>query len=268
MSLESLGFIGTGTISSAIVTGLCTGPEPPMPIWLSPRSEQTAHTLARSYGNVHVAGSNQDVLDRVETVVLAVLPAVAIAVIEALTFRHTQRVISLIAGLHLESLRSMIRPAIHCSRAVPLPTVALQYGPIAIFPPDAATAALFRRIGETVEVEDQGHFEALLACTAGMASFFKVLAVYADFLSQSGLRDAQARRYVSTLFGALGKSAIHANDRTFDELAKEHTTPGGLNEQMINELTAEDVFATHAAGLGHILNRLRRSERLSGTEGR
>src|SRR5271154_4917298 len=69
-----LGFIGTGTITHAIVTGLCNAQDPPPQIWVSPRSNRRARELAASYPNVHVASSNQEVLDRTDTVMLAVLP--------------------------------------------------------------------------------------------------------------------------------------------------------------------------------------------------
>ena len=73
---------------------------------------------------------------------------IARAVIGALRFRASQHVISLIAGLDLESLRPLISPATHCVRAIPVPSVALRRGPVAIFPMDATAASLFRRIGD------------------------------------------------------------------------------------------------------------------------
>ena len=44
--LPTLGFIGTGTLASALVTGFCArAPETPYPIVLSPRSRDNAARL-------------------------------------------------------------------------------------------------------------------------------------------------------------------------------------------------------------------------------
>lgn len=261
MTIQSLGFVGTGTITRAIVTGLCTAPDPSSAIWVSPRSLQIAQDLAASYAQVHVASSNQEVLDRTDAVVLAVLPKDARTVIESLKFRESQRVISVIAGLPHESLESLIKPATHCVRAVPLPSVARHGGPIAIFPPDPETSELFAKIGEPVEVADQGQFEALWACTAEMASYYQLLATLTDFLVGKGLPDDRANKYIRALFGALGTTAIAAHNRPLGSLSKDHTTPGGLNHQMMSELTDAGVFSAHAQSLENILLRLRQSHR-------
>ena len=59
------GFVGVGTMSSAIVRGLCTLPFPPPSIVLSPRGAEKAAALAAEFGPqmVRVASSNQEVVD-------------------------------------------------------------------------------------------------------------------------------------------------------------------------------------------------------------
>ncbi|MGD9115461.1 MAG: NAD(P)-binding domain-containing protein, partial [Desulfobacterales bacterium] len=69
-----LGFIGTGVITSAIVTGLCTLPKPLTSILVSPRNREKARNLASAFTNVKVASSNQEILDNADALVLAILP--------------------------------------------------------------------------------------------------------------------------------------------------------------------------------------------------
>ena len=72
-----LGFIGTGALTSAIVTGLKSDPDNSVSILLSPRNEDIAASLASRYRDVRVAPDNQAVLDACDTVMLAVRPQLA-----------------------------------------------------------------------------------------------------------------------------------------------------------------------------------------------
>ena len=136
-----LGFVGTGTITAAIVRGL--GKDFAGTIHLSPRNAEISGALAQAFAHVTVAASNQAVLDASDIVVLAVRPQVAGEVLGALKFRAGQQVISLIATASLEMLKALVAPANHVTKAVPLPSVELGRGPTAIYPPDAVTASIF-----------------------------------------------------------------------------------------------------------------------------
>ena len=74
--LPTLGLIGTGTLAAALVTGFCSrAAETPYPIVLSPRSRENAARLKAAYPDrVTVAESMQEVVDRSDWVMLAVLP--------------------------------------------------------------------------------------------------------------------------------------------------------------------------------------------------
>ncbi|WP_244420705.1 NAD(P)-binding domain-containing protein [Mesorhizobium japonicum] len=69
-----LGFIGTGALTSAIVTGLKSLDGDPVSVVLSPRNEEIAANLASRYPNIRVAADNQAVLDDCDTVMLAMVP--------------------------------------------------------------------------------------------------------------------------------------------------------------------------------------------------
>jgi len=69
-----LGFVGTGAITSAIVTGLNAAGIGDDTILVSPRNAETAASLAAMFAGVTVAASNQAVLDGSDIVMLAVRP--------------------------------------------------------------------------------------------------------------------------------------------------------------------------------------------------
>ena len=94
-----LGFVGTGEITSAMVTGLSSCGAAPHSIRLSPRNPAVAADLAHRFPGVSVASSNQKVLDDCETVVIAVRPQVVRNVLSELRFRPEHHVISVVAAL-------------------------------------------------------------------------------------------------------------------------------------------------------------------------
>jgi pyrroline-5-carboxylate reductase len=251
-----LGFVGTGAITKAIVTGLCGAQPVPEEIWVSPRNADVASALAKAFSVVHVGASNQDVLDRADTIVLAIRPQIARAVVAAMVFAPHHRVISLVAAFSHDALAAKVAPAGSLTCAAPLPSVAAHRGPIAIFPPDAQTAAIFDTIGTAVQVGTQSHFDALLSCTAEMASYFQLLETCSAFLLSKGIAAGPARRYVAAMFDALGRTALSTPDHPFSELIADHMTRGGLNEQVHAELTNAGAFSAHAVGLQHAFERI------------
>ena len=108
--LPILGFLGTGGITSALVRGLCPrAVQPPYPIVVSPRPAETAARLSHAFPDrVSVAGTMQEVVDRSDWVILAVLPQAGEEVCRSLAFRPEQRVASLLCGIPLEQVRDWI----------------------------------------------------------------------------------------------------------------------------------------------------------------
>jgi pyrroline-5-carboxylate reductase len=252
-----LGFIGTGTIASAIVRGLGAGFAEQSTVTLSPRNADVAAGLARQFAHVSVAADNQAVLDASDVVILAIRPQIARSVLQELSFREDHHVISLIATAKLETLIELVAPASTVAKAVPLPAVAFGQGPTAIFPPDPVAADLFDRIGTASEVDRPEIFDALTAATATMASYFGFAGSIASWLANQGVPASEARRYVGAIFGGLAATANDAAGTSFPVLATEHATPGGINEQLLKHLVDRHVFADMHEGLDEILARIR-----------
>src|SRR5699024_7057949 len=87
--MTSIGFIGVGEIASAMVEGLARSEAGDahasgLRFFLSPRNADRAKHLAESLEAAKVCDSNQDVVDRSELIVLAVLPQQAAAVLDEL----------------------------------------------------------------------------------------------------------------------------------------------------------------------------------------
>jgi pyrroline-5-carboxylate reductase len=247
----TLGFVGTGTIAAAMVEGLA-GED----ILLSPRGAATGASLAQRFAGVRIAASNQAVVDTCQTVVLSVRPQIAEAVIRPLQFRPGQMIISVIAATQIADLRDWVGVDLPIIRAVPLPFVAGRRCVTPIFPPNAAVAALFDRLGTAVPCDTIAEFDLLAVGSALMGSYFGILETAQNWLAAQGLAEATARTYLAGLFANLGEVAV-ANPASFTNLRREYSTKGGLNEQIFNDFARSGGTAALTAALDGVLSRVR-----------
>jgi pyrroline-5-carboxylate reductase len=178
-----LGFIGTGEITSSIVTGLCSLGTTSHSIRLFPRNAAVARELSNRFKGISVASSNQEVLEHSEIIVIAVRPAAARGVLSELRFAPDHQIISLVSGFSLLSLSRLVPPATRIARAVPLPSTARRLSPTAICPADPAALDLFAELGTVFPVETEREFDAICATTATIASYFAFVERIASWLA-------------------------------------------------------------------------------------
>jgi len=251
-----LGFLGTGAIASAMVTGLNSGGDSGYAIVLSPRNAETASNLSGHFPAVSVAGSNQEVVDACDIVVIAVRPQIARDVLAELQFRPAQNIISLVSGIPIGKLLELVSPAIRVSRAVPLPAVARRRCVTPIYPHDPESQKLFSLLGSAFAVNTEREFDVLCAATAAMATYFAFANGVAGWLTRHGIAEVHAREYMASVLSGLADAAIESPRRSFAELAADHATRGGTNEQLLKYLEAQGGFARLSEGVDGILQRV------------
>lgn len=256
--IERIGFIGTGAITEAIVTGLAAARIPPISVWVSPRNAKTSTQLAQTHPFVRVGRSNQEVLDKCDVVCLAVRPQIAEQVIGELQFGSQHHVLSFIATWNSKRLSSMLSEVRHIARLAPLPMVAQRHGSTIVYPADATAREIFSVLGDVVEVENEDAFDTLFAVTGSMGSYFFMLETLTTWLVSRDVPHDHARAYVASLFNGLSNVARDSTD-SFAKLSREFSTKGGLNEQMTRELSALGVFDAYEHALDSIHQRIRRN---------
>ena len=145
-----LGFVGIGTINSALIRGLCTSDGGPLQIIVGPRNAAKARALAIEFpSQVRQVSTNQDVLDGSDTVLLGT-PGGADSlrkVCLALQWRSDHRVISLVAGASYELLVEVTQPAATATIALPLPPAEWHASTTKVFPPNPDVEAIMERVG-------------------------------------------------------------------------------------------------------------------------
>ena len=125
-----------------------------------------------------------------------------------------------------------------------------------MFPPDPNLAALFGRLGKAIEIGNSREFDALSVVTATYATYFKYLDTIHQWLIEHGVAEAKGRDYIATLFKALATAPETTPDAGFMHLAQKYVTRGGLNEQVLRELTTRNLFDLFAERLDDVHRRI------------
>ena len=239
---DQLGIVGVGAIAEAIITGLCEGDDPPSAIHVSARSAERANRLAARYSSVHVADSNQSVVEPADVVLLCVRPKDARGALSKVAFSARHAVISVMAGITIDSLRLLVAPAEVLVRAIPLPAVARRTGLTAIHPEHELVRAIFEPLGGVIAVDGERALDALSASTATIAAHLAYLETVSRWLADRGIPPTDATRYVAAVFGSLAGTLLGASSSDFGTLADEYATAGGINEQFLAAVRRAGVF--------------------------
>jgi pyrroline-5-carboxylate reductase len=240
-----IGFIGVGTISSAVIEGLQSLPDAPDVI-VSPRSRATGEALAARFPKVRRAASNAEAAEA-DMVFLGMRPTQLEEAMAGIDFAPAQTLVSMVAGFDYDEIRKRWpRPTV--CRFIPMPGIARGLGPMTLYPELPAVAKLFAPLGDlfVVEREHDLHFGGL---NAFMSSYFELQNALIAVGTGAGLPEADVRRYVVSLLAMLADTAARTPAEAFGRLVEEHQTKGGLNERVRAALLAAGWFDTPRAAL-------------------
>ena len=251
-----LGFIGTGKITSAVITGICTSKISFQKILVSPRSKNIAQKLKKRFRKVSIAKTNQEIVDKCNWIFLAVTPKVGEKIIPNLKFKSNQKIISFISTINLVQLKKFIKKKVKIVRAIPLPPISIGKGPVPICPPNKQVKSFFDKIGTTVEIKSEKLSNNFWSMSGMMAPFYEMLKIQSDWLVKRGVARDQAQKYITSLFVALSEDSLINSKKHLKHLVADSQTPGGLNEQGVKELRKYGYYKSLEKSLNSILKRL------------
>jgi pyrroline-5-carboxylate reductase len=251
-----LGFIGTGKITSAVVTGICGSNISYKKIIISYRNKSIAQSLKKRFKKITISKDNQEIVNTCDWIFLSVIPTVGEKIIKDLKFRSNQTIISFISTITLAQLKKAIKVKEKIIRAIPLPPISLKKGPVPICPPNKSVKDFFNKIGTTVEIKNEKSSINFWTTSGMMAPFYELLRVMTDWLVKRGVRRDNAQRYITSLFLALSEDAVVNSKKDLKYLVKESQTPKGLNEQGVKELSKAGFYKSLEMTLNSIHKRL------------
>jgi len=256
--MMEIGIIGTGIIASAIVRGFCvrkTGYN----IRLSPRNAQRAATLAEEFDEVSVCKSNQEVIDKSDWVFIC-LHKKDFGALSELKFRNDLKLINMSAEMKLPVLREIAGETALLAHVIPLPFIAAGFGPLLVYPEIVEIGELFSPVSEVFYAHSQKDVQALQIVTGIMSAYNLLLDEIVRFSDEQGIEHDVSVKFLCSLFGSLCKRAASLPECDLVELAHE-MTPGGYNEQAMNELRESGAISAWRTALDRLLERLHESSR-------
>src|SRR5210317_1892623 len=153
---SSLGILGVGHLATYVIAGLRRAGDQ-REILLSPRNAQRAQALVKEHRCVQER-SNQTVVERARIILLSVRPHQLESLLEPLEFKADHLLISCVAGVSLEHLRSLVGDA-QVVRTLPLACAEVGEGAVPLFPEHPEARALLSQLGELVLLGSEAQFE-------------------------------------------------------------------------------------------------------------
>jgi pyrroline-5-carboxylate reductase len=259
----SLGFVGCGTIASAIATGFATQTNVPLKaISISRRSEKKSSELQKKFPDiVTVYDDNQNLVDKSDIIFVCVLPQQTSEVLQGLNFdneRHT--LVSLVSTSKLDDLsrHSGLAPA-RVFKMICLPAVANHQGVCLLTPKvdHPVLLPLFKTLGGCVQATDEAQMSAMMVPSGLMGSMYGILRNNRDWLIQQGVPESDASYLVGRYYWGMVQDAERGcvEPSHFDELIAEQT-PGGLNQQGLANIESLGLMDSYDKVQNAILSRI------------
>jgi pyrroline-5-carboxylate reductase len=237
-----IGFLGVGTISTAVVHALCSPHGGDHRIVLSPRSEARSRELAEGYSQVARLGSNQEVIDSADIIVLGMRPQQLDEALDGLSFRRDQVIASFIAGSPPSQIQPLVTPAKRVAQLIPLPAIELARGPLLICPAVPEVVSAFGGLGDVIVVEDEAEIRVFSVASAIMSTYYEMQNTVIDWMRSRGIAEEVAAEYILSELEGLAAVGRGTPGAQRGDLPAEHQTKGGLNERVREHLTQAGVF--------------------------
>mgnify|MGYP002279956159 CR=1 FL=1 len=252
-----IGFLGVGTVSTAVIHALCAADDFEARIVLSPRSTHRSEELAVRYGQCTRLGSNQEVVDAADIVVLAMRPQQMDEALSGLSFRKEQVIASFIAGSPPSTIAELVSPAKKIAQLIPLPAIEYGRGPLLICPEIPEVINVFGSLGDVITSDDETQIRVFSVASAFMSTYYEMQNTVIEWMTSRGIDESTAARYVlSELEGLATVGRVTPVDRLAD-LPAEHQTKGGLNERVRDHMISAGAFAALRAALDDVYDNAR-----------
>lgn len=231
--LPTIGFLGSGAITTAMVTGFCErAADTSYPLIVSDMRLEASEALAKKYPHqVYAAESLQECVDKADWVVIAVWLQAGEQVIRSLTFRPNHKIINAMFDKTVEEIKTWLNCEVDTMlHMIPGTFLSFYPGPIVQCPPTPEAAEIFGKIGTIVNVSSRYHAAVFGSITGCFAPMFAILDHLIDWAESEGVPADAATQYVTNMFAAVCQEAC-GKDREGVHYMATVSTPGGINLQ-------------------------------------
>jgi pyrroline-5-carboxylate reductase len=241
---RKIAFIGGGNMAASLIGGLLKAEYPAACLRVAEPDGARAKLLKRNFG-VDVKAAGNDVASGAQAIVLAVKPQVMAEVLRDLTPDPGTAIVSIAAGVKIETLQRALGPKMHYIRTMPNTPALYGVGVTALFaapktPANARDVAetILRAAGKIVWLPREEDLDAVTALSGSGPAYY--------FLLTEALRDAGVALGLSAETAALlAKQTCIGAGRMVQEssvdvaaLRAQVTSKGGTTEAAVAHLEA------------------------------
>jgi len=242
MNIQKIGFIGGGNMASSLLSGLIASGHSPQHLWVSDINPETLKTLAKNL-NVNTSTSNDELVNAVDVVVLAVKPQALSSVAKSAASLIRQKkslVVSIAAGISQHSLSEWLGADTAIVRCMPNTPALVLTGATALHANAKVNAEqhdlaenIMRSVGIALWVNDESELDAVTAVSgSGPAYYFLLMEAMEKAALKLGLNEVTARLLVQQTALGAAKIALESSESP-EQLRKRVTSPGGTTQQAI-----------------------------------
>ncbi len=261
MNTQKIGFIGGGNMASSLISGLIASGHSPQDLWVSDVNQDALKVLAENL-NVNTSTNNDDIINAVDVIVLAVKPQILSTVAKNATASIQQKqplVVSIAAGISQQSLSQWLGNNIAIVRCMPNTPALVLTGATALHANAQVTAEqhdlaenIMRSVGIALWVNDESELDVVTAVSgSGPAYYFLLMEAMEKAAIEMGMNEVTARLLVQQTALGAAKIALESSESP-EQLRKRVTSPGGTTQQALETFeeggfTALVSKALHAA---------------------
>ena len=242
MNIQKIGFIGGGNMASSLLSGLIASGHSPQHLWVSDINPETLATLAKNL-NVNTSASNEELINAVDVVVLAVKPQALSSVAKSAAILIRQKkslVVSIAAGISQHSLSQWLGADTAIVRCMPNTPALVLTGATALYAnvqvtPEQRNLAenIMRAVGIALWVNEESELDAVTAVSgSGPAYYFLLMEAMEKAALELGLNEVTARLLVQQTALGAAKIGLESSESP-EQLRKRVTSPGGTTQKAI-----------------------------------
>ncbi len=247
MNTQKIGFIGGGNMASSLISGLIASGHSAQHIWVSDINLDALKNLENSL-NVNTTTDNNEIINAVDVVVLAVKPQILKEVAEKaapLIQQNKSLVVSIAAGISQTSLSQWLGADIAIVRCMPNTPALVLTGATALHANSNVSTSehdlaesIMRSVGIALWVEEESELDAVTAVSgSGPAYYFLLMEAMEKTALELGLTPNTACLLVQQTALGAAKIALESSESP-EELRKRVTSPGGTTQKAIETFVA------------------------------
>ena len=251
------GFIGVGSLAEYTIEGLRRGGYDGR-ILLSPRNRECARRLAQQF-QCEVMNDNQSVVDSSDYLILSTRPTHCHAALADLKLKPGMLVVSVVAGVSIDSLQAVTESDIQIVRAMPVNCAKACASPTLIYPDHKTVTRLFDYCGKAIVVQEEAFFEqgSVIACV--YTWFFALFEQLIESTSGPALPRELSTELVLGMAKGAASLALQNQSITPGEIATSIATEGTYSKQGLDLLIEQKAFEPWNQACQLLLDGLSRS---------